>query len=410
MTETIDQLIQTRFDAVANLSDDGDWADVLARARGVELVPRRRRVSVRLALAAAVAVLAVTVTAVAFGWPGAVVDFFQAPRAPESVSAFFARFHVATPGGVSPRTTLGQAREIMSATFDADHIPPRRPTLHTLYVAPRSDGGFCYLWTGYGGSCADAENAAEGKTEPGSRPLGVEWVENDYVGVVDGWVRADATTVEARFADGATVSIPVTWVSAPIDAGFFAYVIPAAHLTRDDALASIVALDGNGGVVGRQPFALTKPLDEDVLQTLPDGTRRSLPRRAQAARAREIVDFRTANGSHVYLWVMPRTGSGVCFFYGTGAGGGGGCPSRYWLNRLPAINANVLDGIYFAEVKPDIATIELRFRNGDGERLTPVDGVVLHEIEHGSPLVTVVGLDRSGRAVVRQHYLPAAMP
>lgn len=409
MTETVDQLIQARFEAVANPLDDGDWGDVLARARRREPVRRVRAGSIRLALAATVAVLAVTVTAVAFGWPGAVVDFFAAPPAPENVSAFFARFHLAAPGGISPRTNLGQARRIMSATFDADHLPPRHPTLHTLYVAPKADGGFCYLWTGYGGSCADVENATAGKTAPGARPLGLDWLEHDYVGVVDGWVRPDVRTIEARFADGTTASIPVTWVSAPIDAGFFAYVVPPAHLTRADALASVVALDGNGGVVGRQAFALTEPLDQDVLQTLPDGTKRSLPRRAQAARARKIVDFRAADGSHVYLWVMPRTGGGVCFLYGTGAGGGGGCPSRYWLRHLPAVDGGVLKAVYFAEVRPDIATIELRFRNGGSERLTPTDGFVLHQVGPGARLAAVVGLDRSGRAVFRQHYPPRAV-
>lgn len=403
MTETVDQVIQARFAAVANPFDDGDWADVLARARGARTGRNLRRVPIRLALAAAVALLAVTVTAVAFGWPGAVVDFFGAPRAPQSVSAFFASFHVGRPGGVSPGTKLGPARKIMSATFDADHLPPRQPTLHTLYVAPRTDGGFCYLWTEYGGSCADTENAAEAKTEPGARPLGVEWLENDYVGFVDGWVRTGVKTVEARFADGTTASIPVTWVSAPISAGFFAYVVPAAHLTRADALASIVALDGNGSVVDTQHFALTKPLDEDVLQTLPDGTKVSLPRRAQAARGRELASFRTAKGGHAYLWVMPRTGGGVCFLYGTGAGGGGGCTSPYWAARQPAVNGDAFNGVYFAEVKPDIAVVELRYRNGDSERCTPTDGFVLHQMQHDSGLVAAIGLDRSGNVIYTEH-------
>jgi hypothetical protein len=290
----------------------------------------------------------------------------------------------------------------MTATFDANHLPAEKPTLHTLYVAPREDGGFCYLWTDYGGSCADPEDAGKATTHPGARPLGLEWLENDYAGFVDGWVRTDAKTVEARFADGTTASIPVTWVSAPIDAGFFAYIVPAAHQTRADALASVVALDADGNVVGRQTFALTKPLDEDVLQTLPDGTRLSLPRRAQAAHAREIFSFRTTKGSHAFLWVMPRTGGGSCYLYGTGAGGGEGCPSPYWLARLPAVDGGGTNGIYFAQVKPDIATVELRFRNGDSERLSPIDGFVLHEIEHDAPLVRVSGLDRNGKAVFTQ--------
>jgi hypothetical protein len=402
MTETIDQLIQARFDRIANQVDDGDWGDVLARARR-DRAHHSRRPPWRIAIAAAAALLAATVTAVALGWPHTLVDFSKAPPAPQSVKDFFGGHDVAVPDGVTPWAKLGQAREIMTASFDAEHLDFDHPTLHTLYVAPREDGGFCYLWTGLGGSCADPENRTQATTDPAARPLGLEELENDYVGFVTGWVRPDGRTLEARFADGTSVTIPVTWVSAPISAGFFAYVVPHAHLTRADALTSVAALDGAGNVVDKQPFAVTKPLDEDVMQTLPDGTRLSLPRRAQASRARELASFRTAKGGHAYLWVMPRTGGGVCFLYGTGAGGGGGCPSPYWAASLPAIDGNALDGVYFAQVKPDVAAVELRYRNGDSERFTPTDGFVLHQMQHDTGLVAVVGLDRSGNAIYTQH-------
>jgi hypothetical protein len=401
MTETIDHLIHARFDTVANPLDDGDWGDVLARADRAAPARHRRRPSLRLATAAAAAVLTATGTAVAFGWPGAVVDFFNAPRAPESVRTFFAAHHTAIPGGVSPYTKLGEAHEVMTATFDADNLPAKNPTVHTLYVAPRDGGGFCYLWTEYGGGCADPESAAKAETDPAARALGVEWLEKDYAGFVDGWVRADAKTVEAQFADGTTAPIPVTWVSEPIGAGFFAYVVPPAHQIGDDALASVVALDGNGNVVGQQTFAAANALDEDVVQTLPDGTKVSLPRRAQAAHAKEVVSFRTASGSHAYLWVMPRTGGGVCFVYGTGANGGQGCTSPSWLARLPVVNGGGSDGVYFAQVKPNVAALELHFRGGSSERLTPTDGFVLHDIGQNGRLVGVVGLDRNGTPIYR---------
>ena len=398
MTETIDQLIQARFDAVASLSDHGEWADVLARAGRIR---GRQSAPTRVALAGLVAVLAATVTAVAFGWPGRVVDFFKAPPAPQSVRSFFGAHHALLPSGLNPETKLGQPREIMTATFDADNLPPTHPTLHTLYVAPREGGGFCFIWTDFGGSCADPLDAAKARTNPGARPTGLDWLGNDYAGFVTGWVRGDAKTLEAHFADGTTVAIPVTWVSAPIDAGFFAYVVPPSHLTRADALTAVVALDADGKIVSRQPFELTKRLDEDVMQTLPDGRRLALPRRAQAARAHELFSFRAPKG-HAWLWAMPRTGGGVCFLYGTGAGGGFGCPSRYWLAHVPAINGGSVGGVYFAQVKPGIATVELRFRNGRRERLIPIDGFVLHDVP--SRPVSVVGLSPSGKAIYTQPH------
>lgn len=400
MTETIDQLIQARFDAVANPLDDADWTDVLTRAR---TATRPRRAAIRIALVGAVAALAATITAVAFGWPGQVVDFFKAPPAPESVKAFFGAHDAALPSGVDPMATVGQPRKITTAIFDADHLPPKHATLHTLYVAPRKGGGFCYLWTGYGGGCADPEDPARARTNPAARSVGLSDLENDYVGFVDGWMRGDAKTLEVHFARGATATIPVTWVSAPINAGFFAYVVPPSHLTRTDPLTSVAALDASGKVVrwGRQPFELTKPLDEDVMQTLPDGRKIALPRRAQAARAHELFSFPAAHHSRAYLWAMPRTGGGVCFLYGTGAGGGFGCPSRYWLAHIPAIDGTALNGVYFAQVKPEIATVELAFRNGSSERIMPINGFVLHAIP--STPVSVVGLSPSGQPIFRQH-------
>ena len=419
MTETIDQLIQARFDRVANQVNDSEWQDVLARARPIQ--PTRRKVRarwsgppMRFALAGAVAVAALAASAVAFGWPGTVVDFLKARPAPESINQFFDAHNAALPRGLNPNTKLGQPREVMTATFDAYNSPPTNPTLHTLYVAPTETGGFCYLWTDYGGGCADAENAAAATTDPGARPLGVEWLAGDYATFTDGYVRGDAQTVQARFADGTKVTLPVTWVSAPINAGFFAYVVPSAHQTTSDALMSVVGLDANGNVIGQDNIGVTKPLDQSVLQTLPDGTKIDLPRRAQAAQAREIINSHLTKGSHAYLWVMPRTGGGSCYLFSYGAGGGQGCTSPYWLSREPTVNGGVYGNgsFYFAQVKPSIAAVELRFRNGQSERLTPVDGFVAMAITPGSAksgtsrLVSTVGLDRNGNVLTTQDLRP----
>jgi hypothetical protein len=418
MNETIDQLIQAGFDAVANHIDDSAWSDVLARARSAQPIrgkaPRRRTaLPIRFALAGGVAVVALAASAVAFGWPGT-VDFFKARPAPESVKQFFETHKTVMPRGLSPNTKLGQPREVMTATFDTNNLPATNPVEHTLYVAPRESSGFCFLWTDYGGGCADSENASTATTDPAARPLGAEWLQNNYAGFADGWVRGDVQTVEARFADGTNATIPVTWVSAPINAGFFAYVVPSAHQTTTDALATVVGLDAKGNVIGQDKIGATQPLDQNVQQTLPDGTKYSLPRRAQAAQAREIVNFHTTNGPHVYLWAMPRTGGGSCYLFGTGAGGGQGCTSPYWLSREPAINGGVYGNgsLYFAQVKPNIAALELHFQNGRSERLTPVDGVVGAAVISGNAgaatarLVSAVGFDRNGNVLDTQHLRP----
>ena len=418
MTETIDQLIQARFDRIANQTDDSSWGDVLARARAAQ--PRRRRtrarqsaLPIRFALSGAVAVCALAASAVAFGWPGTVVNFFKAQPAPESVKQFFAAHNTAMPHGLNPNTTLGQPREVMTASFDAYNSPPTNPTEHTLYVAPTETGGFCYLWTDYGGGCADPEDASAATTNPGARPFGVEWLTGDYATFTDGYVRSDVQTVQARFADGTKVTLPVTWVSAPINAGFFAYVVPPAHQTTSNALSSIVGLDANGNVIGQDNIGVTQPLDQSVLQTLPDGTKYSLPRRADAAKATEPFKFDTASGGHAYLWVMPRAGGGLCYLYSSGSGGGQGCISPQELQQLPPVNGGLdtNSSVYFAQVKPDVATVELQYADGTSQRLTPVDGFVLAAIDSGhtkagTQLTAVVALDQNGDVLSTKNRRP----
>jgi hypothetical protein len=417
MTETVDQLIQARFDAVANPLGVADWSDVLARARRTpgEPAPRMRRlVPARFALAAAVVTLAAAVTAVAFGWPHTIVDFFTSPPAPTKVKNFFGSFNVGAPRGMNPQAIPGQARKIMTARFDANTSSGDHPTLHTLYVAPRRGGGFCDLWTKADGGCAPAENPRTTAESRAAGPLGLSWftTEAGYPLVVDGWVRAGATrSVEVRFADRTTVTLPVTWVSAPINAGFLVYSVPAAHRNRADALRSVVALDAHGKVLGKQSFALTKPIDEDVMQTLPDGTRYSLPRAAEATKARKIISFRSTNHHDIYLWIMPRKGGGLCFFYNRGEG----CDAPSFEAQLPILDAGASGGatpvLFFGQAKPRVAVVELRYQNGERERLTPVEGFVLHEItpahyRRGTRLVEAVAFDRTGRAIFERRFPP----
>lgn len=425
MTEAFDQLVQARFDAVANPINDGNWEDVLTRSRnGESLTPRPpigrthrgRRVPTRVALVAAAIALAAVATAVAFGLPQTLIDFFSSPPAPANVKNWFGAENVEAPRGMNPRAIPGQARKITTATFDVNHINADHPTVHTLYVAPRRGGGFCYLWTNADGGCLPAKAPSKTKAMRAMGPLGISWFSSssgaNYPLFIDGWVRSGATkTVEARFADGTTATIPVTWVSAPVSAGFLIYPVPPDRQTRAKALASVVALNANGNVIGKQAFPLTNPLDQDVVQTLPDGTKVSLSRRAQAARARKIISFRATDGSKVYLWAMPRTGGGDCYLFNQGQG----CEIPRFAKQEPVFNAGFSGAatriLFFGHAKPEVAAVELRYQNGENERLTPVKGFVLTEItpahyKRGTRLVAAVAFDRSGKAIYKERFRP----
>ena len=70
--------------------------------------------------------------------------------------------------------------------------------------------------------------------------------------LLDGWVgisKADA--VELSFEDGSTVDIPLVWVSAPVDAGFFIYSVPASHWQPGHLPTTLVARDSEGKSVAQ---------------------------------------------------------------------------------------------------------------------------------------------------------------
>ena len=426
MTETIDQLIQARFDAVANSTDDGNWDEVLARSLDGETLASRptvgrrrpwRQVPTRLAVVIASLVLAAVVTAVALGLPQTFINFLSSPPAPKHIKNWFGAQNVQAPSGMSPKAIASQARKIATATFDVNHLHGYHPTVHTLYVAPRKGGGFCYLWTNADGSCMPARAPSENKATRATGPLGLTWYTSvsgaNYPLFVNGWVRSGpAKTVQARFADGTTATIPVTWVSAPVSAGFLVYRVPPAHQTPANALTSVVALDANGKVIGKQGFPLTKMPDQDITQTLPDGTKVSLERRAQASQARKVINFRTTSGSEAYVWVMPRIGGGDCYLFNRGFG----CRDPRFASQTPTLNGGLLGStnpplLLFLEAKPNVAAVALRYQDGVSELLRPTDGFLLSEIPRGhykpgKRLVAAVALTREGKAIYTQHYEP----
>jgi hypothetical protein len=401
-----DDLLAPRFAALANPLDDSDWTDVRRRLGA----PRHRRPLLVAGLAAALAAVAI---AVAFGWPQSFINFLSAPPAPKKVKNSFGAQNVIAPPGMNPRAIPNQARRVMSARFDATGIHPGHGSVHILYVTPTRDGSFCYEWTRFTGSCAPSKKSE--RARPGLRrlgPLGVTWLGNQTADIATGYVLAGkAKTLQAQFADGTTTTIPVAWVSAPINAGFFLYIVPANHRQRTTALLELTARDSAGRTVGRQLFPLSSPLDEQVPRVLPDGTRVSLSRRAELATAQKLISFRASNGSQVWLWAMKRRGGGRCYVFNQGSG----CPPPHVLKTAPPFAGGLTIGtrrvLFFAQAEPRVTSIELHYQNGSIERVTPAKGFVLHEITSAhyalrARLTKAVALDASGKILQTQSFQP----
>jgi hypothetical protein len=242
------ELAELRRANPVSLDDARDLAEALdlrpqvlahrvASPAGPDVRPARRRVPL-VGLAAAALVVAILAATPAWALVRQVLPFWNQPTAPQSVRVQFSSLNLGAPPGMSPRAMSGQTREVGRFTFGGLH--------RTLWVAPAKNGGFCSLWLpGGGGGCSTS-----------GLPLGTGALLD---GGVPAWITGDAIApivndVVIRFSDGSTVHPRIIWVSAPIDAGFFAYDVPASERSSRDHLTAVDAYDSHGRLVRHETF------------------------------------------------------------------------------------------------------------------------------------------------------------
>lgn len=392
--------LQRRFSAIASTTDDSDWLDVRRRAK--------RRALRRPLVAAFVVVAAVAVVAPAAGLHRVVIDFFSAEPAPERVQLDFSQLGIMAPVPLGPDVIPNSARKIMDVSY--------RGSSRAVWAAPTRDGGFCVLFEELTTTCRE-------RTPPvGRRPLHPGDLKTYVLGttqLLDGEhivqhlagsiLEHDVERLTVEFADGASAEVPITWVSAPIGAGFYFYEVPEPHLRAGSHLQRLVARDTEGRVVARESFPLPKPGDIEHPVRLPDGRLTSLPRKAIVAKARLLISFTASTGARNSLWLMPTTEGGYCYVHNRG----GGCPPVGWKQDV-MLGGGVGGGrpvIYWGKVRPEVAVVELRFEDGTRKRLEPVEGFLLAEIgpEHyprGRRLLESVALSSDGRVLARNEHRP----
>jgi hypothetical protein len=237
----VDEL-SARFARLEHPPDDSDWHEVLPPGR-----PRRRQR--RRLLLALVAALAVVVVAPAFGLGSKVERLFSSGRpASPRIERSFASLDAGAPPGLRTGVVAPEARKI--------DLPGRVP----LWIAPTSMGGFCLFVEGGGGQC----DAARALTFWPTFSIGGKFSHQGVIEggpvLIDGWTTLeDAATVEVQFEDGTSVTLPVVWVSAPIDAGFFGYSVPAANLRVGARPMLLILRDSNGHELRRDSSAFEVP-------------------------------------------------------------------------------------------------------------------------------------------------------
>lgn len=256
-----------RRGAIAPQVEERTEHSLRRRNRSTTRLPMRRTDARVLVLVAALVVGGALAAAPAFGWRTfRALSFFEREAAPPQRQVDFAAMSSGAPAGMDPAVIPDQTRKIQDAPFGG--------AVHTLWVAPTKLGGFCYLWTpGIGGCNSRGVERLDAVGELSLPPgvAGPHISENATkeqilsamraghdLAIVPRWIvgyvkdSGGASAVAIRFRDGTTVHPQVTWVSQPIDAGFFAYDVPPDKRTASNHAFSVESVSSEGNVIERQ--------------------------------------------------------------------------------------------------------------------------------------------------------------
>ena len=259
----VEPLILSELERMRPLPDGGraDWSDVLRRAGSrtghpPSVLVRRRWPLVAIGVTGVLA--AILIATPAWALVRDVLPFWNQPSAPSSVKVEFSHMNRGTPTGMSPFAVSGDSREIEQANIGGE--------TKTLWVAPATGRfDFCWIWgpnlLGTCGSAAQPLGVAFETIPPHdpSQPAQTTnfapnsgYPENGVPFWVTGSaISASVSDVVIRFSDGSSVHPHIVWVSAPINAGFFAYDIPADRQSSENHATTVEAYDQDGKLVSK---------------------------------------------------------------------------------------------------------------------------------------------------------------
>jgi hypothetical protein len=268
--------------------------------------------------------------------------------------------------------------------------------VHTLFVAPTKRGGFCYEWSDLGGGCRANRHARYASRLDAGGMYGAHGLE-----ILEGsFFQARGERLTLTFADGTTEDVPFTWVTAPIDAGFYVFRVPDAHRSDATRAVSLALYDKDGKLIDREPVmgGELPPQEAAHLHGFPPIM---VPRGAIWSKRTLLFDERDPRGNRVYLFVMPKAGGGRCV---TSNGEVGCLPAGAWHG--PLIQLGFSTDRLCCDVSPRIVRVDARFQDGARVSLYPREGFLIWPIpaSHyalGHRLVALVGYDSAGREVAR---------
>ena len=342
--------------------------------------PQTTNTRTALAIAAAtLALLAATALLVApalgLGIPG--IDFFQAEKAPPEVVKQFADLAVGAPAGMDPQAIPGETRKVAVVTLSDGP--------HTLWVAPTKAGGLCEAWNKGSGGCDSAGAMPLSVTWSAPRVFDLQHLPGRDFQKVDGFAHSKwVDEVDVHLSDGTTVKPQVTWVSGPINAGFFLYEAP-----KGLAIRSVTGSKDGEEVAGE--FLGTGDATGPVPSPYADLSRR-----------RQLNSIETSAGKAT-IWEAPTKTGETCRWLELG-------DKRHELTPclppaydygLPTTYLRIGDVKLLGLVAPRDGSVEVQFRDGSMIRLQPRNGVALYEVTRPDDHLLVLAEGADGKTVLR---------
>lgn len=254
----------TRLAAANPVPHDGPTRAPEARGHG----RRRRRLTLGVVVAAG-AIAVVLAATPAWALVRDVLPFWDQPSAPASLIHFLSE----DDGPDGPQPDLANVREVLQADLGG--------LTYTLYVSPTKNPaylGYCAYWSTNGspgfGECPNAKqdhplvmdalpdlvhphDASQLPTHDGwpVPPSGIHHLaEHTVVDFFMGEAWSPTARVVVHFSDGTTAQPEITWVSAPIDTGFWAYQVPNDKQSETDYVTEVDAYDANGKLLEQVPI------------------------------------------------------------------------------------------------------------------------------------------------------------
>lgn len=177
-----------------------------------------------------------------------VIEFDKAPRVSVDRQLRFNELVAeGAPPKMDPQVVPFSARYLSSFRRGAETVD--------LWVAPTHRGGFCYSFTNFTSGCR-ATRTVDIRSVPISPGEYKSWLIDLTTYRVDNNVSpstlagnvlaAPSSRLFANYANGQKVEIPVTWISAPINAGFF-----FAEIGADSQVHALEVEDEHGKLIAR---------------------------------------------------------------------------------------------------------------------------------------------------------------